>query len=212
MKSYRVLFAALLSVLLAAGHAAVAGNLIDLAVSDVNGVYSIRVDMVVHAAPENVYDVLTDYANIHRLNPSITESELLAVSTDGVARVRTRIEDCVLVFCVDIVKVESVREVYAGHLSAETEPQASDFDYGRAEWWILQLGDYSRVVFEASMQPGFSLPPVIGPYVMKRKLRAEVLASFRNLECIARINAVQANNTIALDDAGDGARVQSCPS
>ena len=200
MNNQRVYLTVLLIAWMAFAQVAGAGKLLELAVNDKRGVYTVRIDMTIHAAPEHVYDVLTDYEQLHRLNPSITESERLPASNKGLVRVRTRIQDCVLIFCVDFVRVENVREVQAGHLTAETDPQASDFDYGKAVWRVESLGDYSRVIFEAKLQPGFALPPVIGPYVMKRKLRTEVLTSFRNLECIAKNNAAHLASAIMQDD------------
>jgi uncharacterized protein YndB with AHSA1/START domain len=207
-RAFRVL---LLTAWMALAQTATAGELFELTVSDAQGVYTVRIDMTIHAAPERVYAVLTDYGQLHRLNPTITESERLPESGTGRVRVRTRIQDCVFVFCVDFVRVEDVREVQAGHLVAEIDPQVSDFDYGKTVWKVEGLGDYSRVTFEARLQPGFALPPLIGSYVMKQKLRTEVLTSFRNLECIAQARAIDLASVIVLKEDADR-HVQHCRS
>jgi len=69
--------------------AATAGELFELTVSDAQGVYTVRIDMTIHAAPERVYAVLTDYGQLHRLNPTITESERLPESGTGRVRLGT---------------------------------------------------------------------------------------------------------------------------
>lgn len=176
---------------LCAWRIAGAGQLFDIAIQEQDGVYSVRVEMQVDAPSDQVYKVLTDYTHMYRLNPSITESKLLPSTREGVVRVLTRIEDCVLVVCLDIVRVDDIRELGYGHFIAEADPQQSDLALGRTVWRILPMHDYCRVVYEAKLQPNFILPPIIGPYVMKDRLREGVLTSLKNLECIAKINTAR---------------------
>ncbi len=145
--------------------------------------------MLVHAPAIIVHRVLTDYAHIYRMNPSITESEILPSPDNETVRVRTRIEGCVFFFCKDIDRVEDVREVSPGHLQAVIVPAHSDFTSGQADWRIHPVGEDSQVVYQAEITPAFFIPPVIGDYFVKRTIAREVVTSFAKLECIARIKA-----------------------
>ena len=54
-----------------------ASNLFNIEISENSGNYQIRMVMLIHAPARYVNGVLTDYKHIYRLNPSITESEML---------------------------------------------------------------------------------------------------------------------------------------
>ncbi|MEA3412335.1 MAG: SRPBCC family protein [Pseudomonadota bacterium] len=175
--------------LLAISCCATAGEPGELTISDKDGVYRIRMEMQVDAPAAHVYQVLTDFRHIYRLNPSITESKVMSSGESDGIRVRTLIEDCVLLRCMRIARTETVYRNGNEHLHVVTDPEHSDFKSGITDWWILPDGETSRVVYQAEMEPDFFIPPVIGRFVMKKKLREGILTSFENLECIARVNA-----------------------
>ena len=52
-------------------------DFVEAQVANDGGVYHIKIIAEVDASAEYVYRVLTDYKHIYRLNPSITESEIL---------------------------------------------------------------------------------------------------------------------------------------
>jgi hypothetical protein len=166
-----------------------ARNLPNFEISENSGNYRVRMVMLIHAPARYVSSVLTDYKYIYRLNPSITESEILPSPRSGTVRVKTRMQGCILFFCRDVDRVEEVREVNAGHLQAVIIPELSDFTSGSADWRIQPVGDDSRIIYEAQATPAFFIPPVIGSYFVKRAFADAVITSFAKLECIARIKA-----------------------
>jgi hypothetical protein len=166
-----------------------ASTLSTIEISESSGNYRVSMVIVVHAPARYVSSVLTDYRHIYRLNPSITESEILPSPRSGTVRVKTRMQGCLFFFCRDIDRVEEVREVNAGHLQAVIIPEQSDFTGGSADWRIQPVGDDSRIVYEAQVTPAFFIPPIIGSYFVKRTLADAVITSFARLECIARIRA-----------------------
>jgi len=166
-----------------------ARNLSNIEISEDSGVYRVRMVMLVHAPARYVSSVLTDYKHIYRLNPSITESEILPSPHSGTVLVKTRMQGCIFFFCRDVDRVEEVHEVNAGHLQAVIIPELSDFTYGSTDWNIQPVGNDSRIIYEAQVTPAFFIPPVIGSYFVKRTFAEAVITSFARLECIARIRA-----------------------
>jgi hypothetical protein len=166
-----------------------AGELAELQVSETGGIYRVRMVMVVHAPKKYVRGVLTDYAHLYRLNPSIIESEILAPPEQGVVRVRTRMVGCVAFFCRRVGRVEDVRELAAGDLQAAIVPELSDLKSGMAEWRIQRVGEHTLVTYQAHMEPDFFIPPLIGSYFVRRNIRKEIMTSFTRLECIAQTQA-----------------------
>ena len=153
-----------------------------------SGTYHIKVIAEIDAPAEYVHKTLTDYDHIYRLNPSITESRLLPSPGNGAVRVKTRILDCIFIFCMDIERVEDVYEFPAYALSTEIVPALSSFRSGRADWQIEDRKGHSQVIYEAQMEPDFVIIPIIGPSFVKRILRKGMVASLGRIECIAKIH------------------------
>jgi hypothetical protein len=166
-----------------------AGDLAELQVTESGGIYRINMVMMVHAPAKYVRGVLTDYAHIYRLNPSIIESEILPSPEQGVARVRTVMRGCVLFFCKSVGRVEDVRELASGDLQAEVVPELSNLKSGTAEWRIQRVGEYTLITYQAHMEPDFFIPPLVGSYFVKRNIRKEIMTSFTRLECVAQTQA-----------------------
>jgi hypothetical protein len=166
-----------------------ASALSNIEISENSGNYRVRMVMLVHAPVRYVNSVLTDYKHIYRLNPAITESEILPSPNSGTVRVKTRMEGCIFFFCRNVDRLEEVREVDSGHLQAVIIPEQSDFTSGSADWHVQPVGDDSRIVYEAQVTPAFFIPPIIGSYFVKRTFADAVITSFSRLECIARIRA-----------------------
>jgi hypothetical protein len=158
-------------------------------ISENTGNYRIRMVALIRAPAQTVYEVLTDYRHIYRLNPAITQSAILPPPNDATVRVKTRMEGCIFFFCTDVDRVEDVRELDAGHLQAVIIPELSDFSSGSADWRVQPFGNISRLVYEAEITPTFFIPPLIGSYFVKHAFGKAVLTSFARIECIARIRA-----------------------
>ena len=164
-------------------------NLAELQVSESGGVYTISLVMQMQVPAHYVQRVLTDYEHIYRLDPAIIDSEILPAPDDTVVRVRTRINDCIAFFCMTIDRVEDVRELEHGELDARIVAPLSNFKSGHARWRILGSREGTLVSYLAQMEPDFFIPPVIGSYFVKQKLRKNLLASLERIECMARIQA-----------------------
>jgi len=176
-----------LLLLLWLGHTGnlLAAELISLDVDHESGIYTVRLTVELDVTAEHVQQVLTNYRQLHSINPSITESHTLPSPGNGIVRVFTRMENCVLFFCVGFSRVEDISRSASGDLIAVIVPEQSDFEAGTALWQITERGEHTLLVYEASMQPGFFIPPVIGSYIVKNKIRNELLTSINRIECCA---------------------------
>ena len=109
-------------------------DIAEFQVHEESGVYHVKVVAEIDAPVEYIHRVLTDYDHIYRLNPSVTESRLLPSPGNGVVRVKTRILDCVFIFCMEIDRVEDVYELPAYDLRTVIVPTLSSFRSGEAAW------------------------------------------------------------------------------
>lgn len=176
---------------------------LSIAVTQQYGVYQVSLETVLDAPPDAIHDILTDYVHIYRLNPAITESEILPAPDESVVRVRTLINDCVLIFCKNIVRVEDIRELGPGELYAQIVPQLSNIKSGAAIWQLQAEGNATRLTYNLTLEPGFFIPPLIGTYFIKNKLREQILTSLAHIERIAQVRQTK--------PSAAGRRGQSAP-
>ena len=166
-------------------------DFVEVQVTNDGDVYHIKIVAEVDASAEYVYRLLTDYKHIYRLNPSITESEILPSPGRGVVRVRTRVDDCTSFFCVELNRVEDVYELPPDVLHTVIVPSLSNIRSGDARWIIEDMEEYTEIVYQAQFEPDFNIFPIIGSAFLKRKLRQEMMASIAKIECIAKIQEAQ---------------------
>ena len=92
---------------------------------------------------------------------------------------------CILVFCKTIRQVKDVTSISPGVLVTENVAELSDFAAGHETWRIVPHGARTRVSYAGMLEPAFRVPPVIGPWIVKRKLRQRLVATARRLERLA---------------------------
>jgi hypothetical protein len=179
-----------------------AAEVVNLAVGDKQGVYQLALEVIVDAPARDVHYVITDYIHIYRIDPSIVESDVVRTTDASRARVRTLVNDCVLSFCQEILRVEDVREVGEGDIYGKVVPGLSNVRSGTEHWQIRPIGDKTRINFHSTLEPGFFVPPFIGTHIVERKLQEEALTGFNNIERIAQIHHAMAKaDTPALKNA-----------
>ncbi len=134
------------------------------------------------AAPaENVITVLTDFSYPDRLNPDVTAREILAVR-DGVTRVRTEFEGCVLFFCRTTALTQDVT-IDGNEITADTVPDGGDFEAGQLRWRVFDApGGGARIEFRATIRHNSVVLPFIGKFFVRKRLRQQVLSTAENLE------------------------------
>ena len=148
--------------------------------------FSIVFDGVVEAPPPRVYALLADYARLGRLNPVITAMHVEAAPNGRGERVRSVIRSCVLLFCKEIVQVEDVTEPDANTIVAHIVPGAGDFESGWCFWRVSGEGPHTRLHYEATRVARFWIPPLIGPWAIRRTMREQFESGIATLERLAK--------------------------
>ena len=159
----------------------------ELSVTKAEGVYSLRVVSVIDAPADYVYEVITDYKHAYRINPTITEVDILPSDRDDVVRVLNLSEHRVGPFYFKIDWVGDIVEPRDGYLEIKTLPEFSSFESGSAIWELRPQGERTWVLHESSLKPDFFIPPVIGDFIMKKRMKNETLTTFKRIECYAKV-------------------------
>lgn len=173
--------------------AGMAGKVYMAAASHQNGVYLVEVDALVYVPEPQVRELLTDYNDLGKVNQAIEVSEIIKTREPGDYRVRTETEACVWFYCKRIYQVQDVIETYDGTVTATVIPELSDFRNGYARLNLWQETGGTRVLIRSEVEPDFWIPPLIGPWLIKRKLQSEALETVRNLERVAQQEALPHN-------------------
>ena len=159
----------------------------ELSVTEVDGEYTLRIASVIDAPADYVHDVITDYRHVYRINPTITDIEILPSDDDGVVRMRNVSEHWVGPFRFKIDWAGEIEEPGNGYIKVDTIPGYGSFESGSAIWEIRQVWGGTRVLHVSHLTPNFFIPPVIGDSIMIHKMEAVALETFKRIECHARI-------------------------
>ena len=147
-----------------------------------SGVYTLSLDAWIRAPMPQVHDMLTDYTHLERVNPAVKESEIIHSSSPVHHRVRTLIVACIAFFCKELIQMWDVEQQHDYVIAATIVPELSNFHSGYANWALSGENDGTRLRFTIQLEPSFWMPPLIGPWLIRYKLRKEALESVENLE------------------------------
>ena len=164
-----------------------AGEILASRVTHDGAVYRLSISARVNAPLALVYQSITDFTNLAAINPSIEESQVLASPDAGRQRIRSVIKVCILLFCKRVVQVQDVTLVDGHTVVATMVPGAGDFRAGLARWELTPYGTATDLHFTEVFEPDFWVPPLIGPWLIKKKLVNEVAETVMYIETKAGI-------------------------
>jgi hypothetical protein len=175
---------AIMSLAAAAGSA----TLESLQVTRDRGRYELYAESVIAAPAEDIYTVLLEYDDnaFQRISGIYKESTYLEPDTDGTPVIYTRMEGCLLFFCKSMRRVERVETIEYRYIRTTTLPEESDFRYSISEWTFEPTADGTRMTYLLIMEPDFWVPPVVGPWFLKRTLASGGERVVQRIERIAR--------------------------
>ena len=147
--------------------------------------YAVAVDVLIRAHAAKVRALLTDYAALPKLSPSIRSVVMLPRPAGAARRMRIVTRYCVLWLCKTLTHVQRVEDAPDGSIIATVIPEQSDFRYGRMVWTIVPASGETFLKLRAELIPAFWVPPVIGPLLIKSILGAEALKTAESVEKLA---------------------------
>jgi carbon monoxide dehydrogenase subunit G len=165
-----------------------AAETVEVQVEREDGVYHIYFEILIDAPRDRVYEIMTDYANLQELSPGIVSSELLSGDAGGEARVDITLKPCVWVLCKTLRKVSTVTLNAYGAIVYTTVPESSDFKKGKEQVIVKesQIPGQTRVTYSARLVPDFFVPPLIGPWLMRKHIVQNLSVSNSRVEKLAR--------------------------
>jgi hypothetical protein len=164
---------------------ATAAELTDIEVAHEDGRYSLKSTTIFDASQSQLYGVLTDYDQFKKFATAFVETENRGPDEQGRPQFYTRMEGCVLLFCKSYLRVGYLELKPEYDIVAIVDPEQSNFKYSRERWQLIPEGEQTKLIYEFEMEPAFWVPPLVGPYVIKKSMRSGGEKAVNRIEALA---------------------------
>ncbi len=184
MRGFAGIVASALALLLS--PAVQAADLREIEVDRVDGIYKLQSVVWFDAGIDTVYDVFLDWDLSEQFSSVVVEARNVGSDATGDRGFYTRNRACVLFYCKSVERFGSVEHEPAIYIKAITDPERSDFHVSNEVWEFSEEDDGTLIRYQLEMRPKFWIPPVIGPYVLKKKMREDGVDALDRIEAIAQ--------------------------
>ncbi len=147
--------------------------------------YTVEMNARMDTTAEKAYAVFTDYERLGEINDAIIRAELIDGAPEGQQRIHTQVRVCVVGICRVFDQVQDMLKAPPEHLQADIVPELSNLKYGKARWRIWNQDGRAHLYFSAEVEPDFWVPPLVGPWLIKRKLESEAEQTANGIERLA---------------------------
>jgi len=151
-----------------------------------NNRYTVEFEVVLDAPRDKVWAIMTDYEHLGRTSKVIIESKVITPLTDNHQRISVTFDACVFIFCKKARRTLDVELKPSSEILVKEVPAQSDFRSGREHWLVGSEASKTRLRYTAELEPGFFVPPLIGPMVVKYFLQREIKLTALAVEELAR--------------------------
>ena len=151
-----------------------------------DGRYTMKSEVWFDATVQQVYDVFRQWDLSTQFSSTIVESADVEPDEKGRPQFYIRHKGCVLFFCLTFARRGYVESEPNEVLRAYANPEASDFLLSNETWTFAAENGGTVVSYHLLMKPKFWVPPGIGPYMIKRKLRNDGGDALDRIEVIAQ--------------------------
>jgi len=147
---------------------------------------------IVHAriqldvAPAVAFRAATDYERLPQFNPSVIVSKRLSEKNSSSGRLRSDVRLCVALFCKTVRQVMRYKEYQPDAIDMHVVPGAGDLKSGHVQWRFDELDSLqTRLSLDATIEPAFWVPPLIGGYLVARELKRQARVTGQAIERLA---------------------------
>jgi len=173
---------------LGAGALAAAATIDTFDVQKQKGIYRFEAHARLDATRESIYAVITDFDDnaYSRISRSYKESRYLEPAEDGTPIVYTRMEGCMKRHCISFARTERLETEAPRWIKSTALPELSDFKHAMSEFVLEPDGDGTKIAYRTEIEPDFFVPPLIGPWFLKRTVSKGALSALTRIESLAR--------------------------
>jgi hypothetical protein len=151
-----------------------------------DGFYTLESTVWFDAGLESTYEMFSRWDRSVEFSRAVVEARDIEPGDDGRPGFFIRNRGCILFFCKSLTREGWVERERYVRLRAEADPERSDFEVSNETWTFRAAEDGTLVTYHLYMRPGFWVPPAVGPYMIKRKLRREAGKALDRIEVLAQ--------------------------
>jgi hypothetical protein len=183
----RTTLAILLSACGLAGVTAQAAELIDIKVERDGARYKLESNIRFKVDQQSLFAVIINYDRFEEMSSIFIDTYNMEPGPDGKPRFYTLMEGCVVIFCKQFERFGHLETTPYDEVIAKIDPETSDFRYSWERWQFKTEPEGTVLMrYQFEMEPGFWVPPIIGPYVIRRTLREGGIDAVDRIERIAQ--------------------------
>lgn len=159
-------------------------ELLELEVDRTRDGFDIRFEVTLEVPPDAVRRVFAEPERWAGLSDSVVRSGAVGAAQSGAVPVEIVFRDCILFICRKVRKVVTYHTVESGDIVGAGVSGAGDFRRIEERWQLLPGNGGTHIAFSAHIEPDFRVPPVIGPMLVRSKLKRMLGEMERNLEAL----------------------------
>lgn len=161
-------------------------EILSISVDSDEGIYTMTSEVWFNASVEQIYAVYKSWDYSTQFSSAIVEARDMEPDQQGRAQFYVRNKGCVLFFCQSFERQGYVESELNAVVRAIANPETSDFHLSKESWQFLARDGGTIVTYDLLMRPKFWIPPGIGPYILKRKLKKSGGDAVDRIEVIAQ--------------------------
>ncbi|HVC29597.1 MAG TPA: SRPBCC family protein [Steroidobacteraceae bacterium] len=169
-----------------------AAQVLGVRVTRHDGRFLIGMRITIDAPAPAVFRALQDYSAMTRYNPDLRAVRVQSTRVPDRVRLFTTVHTCVLVFCKTMHQEQIMTAIPGadgGVLQAQLLPRGGAFKAGSGRWSVRPCPATPTMTClhaRIDLVPAFWVPPVVGPWVIRDKMKAEARRTSAGLEAMAR--------------------------
>ncbi len=148
--------------------------------------YFVRSVATLDAPIDAVYDTLIDFDEYEKFSSVYDDARWLFRNEDDSGEIYTFTRGCILFVCRGFGRTETVIARKPNYIETRVDPARSKVRYGVSLWNIEAVGNKTRLEFALDFEPDFWVPPIIGPFVVKKFLRKGGVDALNRIEVLAK--------------------------
>ena len=178
-------------ILLISSPAANALEILSVDVDRVAGTYTMHSEVRFGVLLAPLYEIMTDWDLSTQYSSVVVESRNLEPDEHGRPGFYSKNRGCLAFFCVSFERTGYVELEPYKVIRAYADPSRSDFHVSNETWRFRPEGEDTVLTYELELRPKFWVPPVIGPWIIKHKLKNDGLEALGRIEAVAKARAAQ---------------------
>lgn len=149
------------------------------------GRFHIAFDVLLAADPAKTYELVSNYRKWPLFFRTLKETRLVTTFPDGRQRIRLTFRSCVLFICRKILQTKDVTRRQHEDVFTRIVADGRYFESGWEHWRLIANEQDTHLQYRAELVPAFDLVPLIGPWLLKKKLRRSLLWAAEKAEVLA---------------------------